>query len=162
MVCRRGGEFDLVKVLDFGLVKQIDASLSQQITTKNLVAGTPQYMAPERLSDPITNDPRSDLYSFGAVAFYLLTARDAVTSGNLGEILYQIVNTEPVRPSQYATQAIPKKLDELVLACLSKDPRARPASAREIIDVLKEIEATCPWSQREAEAWWAKTEHLRQ
>ncbi len=161
MVCQRGGESDVVKVLDFGLVKSVETTQSQEITSTNLVAGTPQYIPPERLSDPQTNDPRSDLYSLGAVAFFLLTGRDAIEGDSLAEVLHHVINTPPQRPSEYTSQQIPTALDELVYRCLSKDPDKRPRSAAEMIVILEELEASHPWSQSQAEAWWAEKDYLR-
>lgn len=161
MVCQRGGEFDVVKVLDFGLVKPIESTKSQQITSTDLVAGTPQYIPPERLSDPQTNDPRSDIYAVGGVACFMLTARHANEARNLAEILYEVVNTPPKRPSNHTTHPIPPALDELVHRCLSKDPDQRPALVEMILDELEAIEAPESWTQTQAEAWWTKIEHLR-
>ena len=154
MVCQRGGDSDVVKVLDFGLVKHIDTSKSQQITATNLVAGTPQYIAPERLSDPQANDPRSDIYSLGAVAFYLLTGRDLVHGVSLADILFQVVKAPPMRPSACTDVEIPPDLDELVYLCVAKDPRQRPGSVDEIISALDRITLSDPWTRAKAESWW--------
>ncbi|OYV80974.1 MAG: hypothetical protein B7Z73_18640, partial [Planctomycetia bacterium 21-64-5] len=74
MLCRRGGEADVVKVLDFGLVKQMARDTSSGTTTSTVLAGTPLYMSPERLLDRHAVDARSDLYSVGAVGFKLRLA----------------------------------------------------------------------------------------
>lgn len=154
MISRRGGVADVIKVLDFGLVKPIDNRVSAQITATNMVAGTPQYLAPERLHAPETNDPRSDLFSFGAVAFYLLTGRSAIEGPSLPEILNQVVNQAPSPPSEHTDQPIPSKLDQLVLRCLAKDPDQRPQTAQEIIDDLDKIAEPLPWTQADAVKWW--------
>ncbi len=161
MVCQRSGDSDVVKVLDFGLVKSVATRKSQEITSTGLVAGTPQYIPPERLSDPQTNDPRSDLYSLGAVAFFLLTGRDAIEGDSLAEVLQHVINSPPERPSKHTSQQIPTALDDLVYHCLSKDLDHRPRSAADIIVILQELEASHPWSPSQAEVWWAEKGHLR-
>lgn len=154
MVCVRGGVSDVVKVLDFGLVKPIETTKSQEITEIAMVAGTPQYLAPERLSDPETNDPRSDLYAVGAIAFYLLTGRSAVQGHQIHEILYHLANVPPTRPSAVADQAIPPALDDLVLRCLAKGPNLRPESAQAILEELDQLTGVQQWTQADADAWW--------
>ncbi len=154
MVCRRGGEFDVVKVLDFGLVKQLQSSASNKLTSTALVAGTPQYMAPERLRDPGTDDRRSDIYSIGAVGFFLLTGRNLVEGESLAEILLQVVDAPPCRPSDCVDTDIPAELDELIFRCLAKDPEDRPASAAELVAALDGIEVARLWTPSKAKAWW--------
>lgn len=158
MVCQRGGEYDVAKVLDFGLVKKMKTSESQQITSTNLVAGTPRYIAPERLSNVQANDPRSDIYSLGAVGFFILTGRDCVQGGSLAEILLQVVSTPPKRPSECTGVDIPKELDELIYSCLAKDPEDRPGSVEEILAVLENMELAREWTRSQAESWWREKE----
>jgi tRNA A-37 threonylcarbamoyl transferase component Bud32 len=161
MVCERGGSFDVIKVLDFGLVKPIQTTESQQITATHLIAGTPAYMAPERLSDSETNDPRSDIYALGAVAFFMLTGHDAFKGRNLAELLLHVANTPPQPPSAATDNEVPRALDDLVYRCLSKDPRERPASAAAMLDELQQIESPGIWSQQQAESWWSQADRLR-
>ncbi|MCS7465522.1 serine/threonine protein kinase [Stieleria sp. ICT_E10.1] len=160
MICIRGGTSDVVKVLDFGLAKPIHTTTSQLITESHLVAGTPQYLAPERLHDLGTNDPRSDLFSFGAVAFFLLTGRNAVDGQSIAEILHQLANVPPSRPSEHTARSIPAALDDLVFRCLSKDPNDRPGSAQQLIDQLDGITDIPVWSESQADQWWAKYRQL--
>jgi serine/threonine protein kinase len=70
MLCKQGGMLDEVKVLDFGLVKQIDAASAVSLTGTNVIIGTPQYMPPEAIKDPEDVDGRADLYALSAVGFY--------------------------------------------------------------------------------------------
>lgn len=154
MVCERAGEFDFVKVLDFGLVKPTESPLSQKITSTNLIAGTPQYLAPERLVTPETNDPRSDIYALGAVVFYLLTGRDFIEGNSLAKMLLQVVEMPPLRPSEITDVSIPQELDDLVFRCLAKDPSDRPDSVTEIIATLDRIRPASPWSESDAASWW--------
>jgi serine/threonine-protein kinase len=136
MVSDRGGDIDVVKVLDFGLVKDITAPDSDRLTTSSVVAGTPLYIAPERLRDPRDNTFALDIYSWGAVAFFVLTGREVFQGVSVADLFYQVLNCEPPRPSQIAGVEIPAELDQLVLACLAKTPEQRPPS---IIAVLERL-----------------------
>ncbi|MCB1188769.1 serine/threonine protein kinase, partial [bacterium] len=73
MINRRGGETDIVKVLDFGLVKALDEGKQAGVTGGNMMTGTPLYMSPEAIQTPQLVDPRTDIYAVGAVGYFLLT-----------------------------------------------------------------------------------------
>jgi serine/threonine-protein kinase len=152
MVCRVAGQNDVVKVLDFGLVKQLDASDTRDLTGSLRILGTPLYMAPECIRDPGKVDARSDLYSLGAVGYYLLTGRRLFETENAHDLTYQILHAPPPRASSHA--AVPRELDELLLRCLAKDPDARPASAAEMGEALERILADHPWTTRQMDEWW--------
>ncbi len=156
MVCARGGEFDVAKVLDFGLVKHVETPQSQEITSTNMVAGTPQYIAPEPLSDPKMSDPRSEIYSLGAVAYFMLAGRDFVSGGSLAEVLLQVVQAPAKRPSECSDGDIPEELDDLVFRCLAKDPEDRPSSVAQLIAILEGIQPKTPWTQSRAKEWWER------
>ena len=94
MLCKRGGDFDVVKVLDFGLVMDMRTPKSNELTGKRL-AGTPLYMAPERVTSVGSVDARVDVYSLGAVAYYLLTGRPLFAASGDDELLYKVVNEAP-------------------------------------------------------------------
>jgi serine/threonine protein kinase len=152
MVCQRAGDADVVKVLDFGLVKSIDAA--DRVADTAALAGTPLYMAPERLLDPLTTDTRSDIYSLGAVAFKLLTAKDVFPGGGAADILDHVLHTPPAHPAQVAAMEIPAELDRLIVACLAKELDDRPASIEEVLKVLDGLAVVDPWSQADALGWW--------
>jgi serine/threonine-protein kinase len=152
-LCRQGGEHDIAKVLDFGLVKVVEGPEAADVTHDGVVTGTPQYLAPEALRDPDTNDIRSDLYALGAVGYYLLTGKQVFT-GNIVEICSHHLHTEPTPPSARLGRELPADLEALVLQCLSKRPEDRPQSAREIRDRLVECRGVPRWRQAEARAWW--------
>src|SRR6185436_7446598 len=86
MINRRGGESDIVKVLDFGLVKALDEGKQASTTAANSLTGTPLYMAPEAIQAPNTVDARSDLYAVGAVGYFLLTGRPVFETATLVEL----------------------------------------------------------------------------
>lgn len=156
-LCRLGVDFDVVKVLDFGLVKSVGEN-DAHLTADGALTGTPAYMPPER----VTGGPggeTSDLYSLGCVAFWMLTGKP-VFSGDPMAMLVHHVRTPPARPSDALGALVPEAVERVVLDCLAKEPSRRPASALELDRRLAEIERADPWTQEEAQRWWR--EHLPQ
>jgi eukaryotic-like serine/threonine-protein kinase len=151
VLCVRGGVADYVKVLDFGLVKEI-AAPSPKLSAAQTVVGTPAYLAPEALTRPDEVDERVDLYAVGAVAYELLTGKPVFEGATMLEVCGKILHEMPVPPSQRTGGAIPTGLEALVLGCLSKDPNARPRSAVEISDAL--TEHGDGWTALDATRWW--------
>jgi serine/threonine-protein kinase len=152
-LCRQGGEFDIAKVLDFGLVKVVEDGWDPGITRDGVISGTPQYLAPEALTDPDTVDARSDLYALGAVGYYLLTGEHVFT-GNVAEVCGHHLHTTPTPPSERLGRELPVELEAVIMRCLAKDPRERPASAAELRDRLATMRGVDGWRQAEARAWW--------
>jgi len=156
MLCTQGGEQDVVKLLDFGLVKeltvegQIEGKL--ELTAANTILGTPQYMAPESILTPDTADVRADVYALGAVAYYLLAGSDVFEGKTLIEICIQHLHQQP-EPLSARGVTVPPELEALVLACLDKDPSRRPQSAAELRRRLEAC-AVDTWGHDEAHAWW--------
>lgn len=140
MACESGDRHDLVKVLDFGLVKQVTDDHSRDLTAGLRILGTPAYLAPERITDPAGSDPRSDLYAVGAVGFYLLTGRKPFESESDLQLTHRILHETPPRASTLAP-GVPPGLDDLIACCLAKDPAGRPASARALCEALDAIVA---------------------
>lgn len=154
MTCRIGGRNDVAKVLDFGLVKRLDATDTRDLTSSLRMLGTPLYMAPERIRDPSHVDGRTDIYSLGAVGFYLLTGKRLFHTESDHDLTYQILHTAPPRASEHTSAPIPRELDDLLVRCLSKDPAQRPATAGEVAHVLDQVLAAHPWTPRQIDEWW--------
>lgn len=152
MLCERGGQRDVVKVLDFGLVRD----MTQEGMSEGRPAGTPLYMAPERITHPGRADARVDVYALGAVGFYLLTGRPIHDAGSDLEILEQVVNGAPRPPSSLASQPIPAELDALVLDCIARDPEERPQTVFAVLERLEGPSLGDTWTQDEAARWWAR------
>jgi serine/threonine-protein kinase len=155
ILCRLGLDFDVAKVLDFGLVKSLHDGAAQ-LTTDGAITGTPAYMPPERVLGE-NADERSDLYSLGCVAYWMLTGRTLFT-GEPMTVMIHHARTAPPRPSKVSTWPIPERLEEIVLACLEKSPEKRPASAIELWRELGDVPLSAPWTSEAAETWWR--EHL--
>jgi serine/threonine-protein kinase len=156
MVCRRGGEFDVVKILDFGLVKNVAAPHSRDLTRSLRILGTPLYMAPERLRNPADVDARADIYAVGAVAYFLLTGNKLFEAPDDLALTTRILNEEPRRVAEAAPQAIPAELDILVAACLEKKREDRPQRVADLVVAFEALSSELRWTQRDAEEWWVK------
>jgi serine/threonine protein kinase len=155
-LCRMGLDYDFVKVLDFGLVKFRDRSSMRttMMTVEQSTTGTPAYMAPEIILGESDVDSRADVYALGCVAYYLLTGRLVFEADTSMKMLMQHVQARPAPPSEATELPIPHQLDQLVLACLEKDPNKRPQSARELFALAEECKACETWTQNSAKAWW--------
>jgi len=153
--CRRGLACDVVKVLDFGLVKEHAKEEDTRLTAAGIVTGTPAYFAPELAGDSGQADARSDIYSLGCVAYWLLTA-DLVFEGEtpLATIL-EHVRTAPVQPSKRVETNIPASLEAVVMSCLEKNPGDRPQTAQDLRAKLSSAQLGANWDEDRARKWWA-------
>jgi eukaryotic-like serine/threonine-protein kinase len=149
---QRGLAPDVAKVVDFGLVKELDAE--QDAGETGVLAGTPAYMAPEVVTDAAQVGPRSDLYSLGALAYFLLTGKPVFTGKTLVHVCAQHATEPPIPPSRWTNNGIPAELEALVLACLAKRPDDRPAGARELRLALAALPAARDWDEAAALEWW--------
>jgi serine/threonine-protein kinase len=155
--CRRGLEYDFVKVLDFGLVKEAGPSSARgtQLTMDGVASGTPAFMAPELALNSRTIDGRVDLYALGCVAYWLLTGHLVFEGESAMAMVVRHVNEEPAPPSSRSEDEIDPELDRIILDCLAKDPDARPQSAQELAERLVAVERRIgEWSPERAERWW--------
>jgi hypothetical protein len=154
LLTRRGGVCDVVKVLDFGLVKARHL-VPLDKASANAVVGTPHFMAPEAVKEPQGVDARSDLYSVGAVGYWLLTGKTLFDSGDVQELLDGQVNAIPRRPSERLGRVISGDLEEIILTCLAKNPQERAKSAEALESALERCAAAGTWTTQDAEKWWA-------
>jgi eukaryotic-like serine/threonine-protein kinase len=152
MLTERGGQQDVVKVLDFGLVKESEASTHLTTSSVNAVLGTPHFMAPEAILDPPSVDGRADLYALGVTAYFLLTGERVFEGANLVEICSAHLHQTPVLPS-VKQPGVPSALERVVLACLAKKPEDRPKSACELADQLLGCGVPA-WTRSDARVWW--------
>jgi DNA-binding NtrC family response regulator len=150
-LCRLGLDFDVVKLLDFGLVKSLRPD-DPNITTDGTLTGTPAYMPPERILSAVV-DERSDIYSLGCAAYWMLTGQ-TVFRGEPTKMLIDHTKTAPQPPSRATGNAIPERLEQIVLACLEKAPEQRPQTALDLFRQLEEVTFETPWSLERAQSWW--------
>jgi serine/threonine-protein kinase len=153
--CRLGPDTDFVKVLDFGLVKSTggEAGGATALTQEGSVAGTPAFMAPEMALGDGSVDGRADIYALGCVAYWLLTGQPVFAADTPVATLLKHVQDEPIPPSRRTELEIPADLDTVILACLAKDPAARPQTAEELEARLRAC-SVGEWTKDMAEEWW--------
>ncbi|MCP4406526.1 MAG: serine/threonine protein kinase [Gammaproteobacteria bacterium] len=155
MLCRWGIRADVVKVLDFGLVKDVSQTKNPQLTSEQVILGTPGYYAPERLTDPKNIDSRVDLFGLGIVAYNLLTGKDVFEEEDTAQTLLKVIEMQPQYPSLLVEHEVPQQLDQLVMDCLAKDPDDRPQGMGDVKQRLNDIESQLiPWNQEDARGWW--------
>ena len=153
-VCAHAHPPDLVKLLDFGLVREITRASDPAVSGANLLVGTPLFLSPEAISTPDQVDARADIYGVGAVAYFLVTGRTPFSGRNTVEVCAHHLHTAPAAPSLHAS--VPADLERLILACLAKDPAKRPQTAGAIVRALDQCEAMGSWQARDAEEWWQR------
>jgi len=154
ILCRQGGLYDFPKVVDFGLVKDLEPGGDAALTRADVIAGTPLYIAPEAITSPESVSPQSDLYSLGAVGYFALTGQNVFQGRTLVEVCSHHLHTKPEPPSKRLSRPLPADLEALVLDCLEKDPGRRPAGARELRRRLEACAAFGGWTDEDARVWW--------
>lgn len=133
-ICERAGVYDVAKVLDFGLVKELGTDTSSTTTAV---------------------DARTDLYAVGGVAYYLIAGTHVFAAETIVEVCSHHLHTPPEPPSKRA-EGVPRDLEQVILRCLAKSPGDRFADARELEDALLACDAAEDWSDDLAEHWWER------
>ena len=149
----RGGRHDVAKLLDFGLVKAKQDSQEPALTQEGTVAGTPSYMSPEQSVGDSEPDVRSDIYSLGAVAYFLLTGRPPFERDTLMKVLIAHARDDVVPPSVIQSD-IPDDLEQVVLRCLEKDRGERFQDAESLEAAFARCESNGQWTEHLAKRWW--------
>lgn len=150
-LCAHAGIPDLVKVLDFGIVRQLHEPAGTLGDRRGI--GTPHYISPEGISSPELVSPRSDLYALGAVGYFLLTGRPLFDATTPIEVWTHHLHSVPAPIAERIDTAVPRALETLLFRCLSKSPDDRPSSAREVIVALDQIDLP-RWDDTTVERWW--------
>ncbi len=159
-VSERGGQYDVAKLLDFGLVKPIQATLGNatELTQEGSIAGSPLYMSPEQVLAEIDPDPRSDIYSLGTVAYFMLTGRPPFQGGQTMRVMLQHLSEDPPSLNSMlegkVRWSIPDDLQATIRRCMAKTPKDRYAAAREFEADLAACQSASEWNPNAAERWW--------
>ena len=119
-----------------------------------VLAGTPMYFAPEAIASPDRVEARSDLYSLGAVGYYLVTGRTLFEGGTVMELCGHHLHTTPATPSARLGRPIDARLEAVLMQCLSKTPAERPAGALALEEALASCAAAADWTTDDARRWW--------
>jgi serine/threonine-protein kinase len=155
-LCKKGLNHDHVKVLDFGLVRDIHSSQDNEtrLTMAGNLAGTPAFMAPEMATNDQEVSDSADIYSLGCVAYWMLTGSLVFDKSSPLKMVLAHIESPVIPPSKRSEFEIPRVLENLILACLEKKPQDRPRDVREMIQVLNSTEFSKPWNRQRARQWW--------
>lgn len=159
-VAIRGGEFDVAKVLDFGLVKPTHEPESAMLTADQTVSGTPMYMSPEQAGAQKDLDGRSDIFALGGIAYFALTGQPPFTGSSPMAIMIAAAR-DPVVPPSKIRPDVPADLEAVVLRCLEKSPAERYPDVKALANALDACAAAADWDLGKAEHWWAEQAQAR-
>jgi serine/threonine-protein kinase len=152
--CERGKVYDVAKLLDFGLVKNVDlASEDARLTQEGSFAGSPAFMSPEQAAGKQQLDARSDIYNVGAVAYFLTTGQLLFDRGSRLQMLHAHAY-EPLVPIHQFQEAVPADLQRVILLCLEKNPDRRYQDAASLDKALAACACAGRWTLERAEDWW--------
>lgn len=144
-----GGRHDVLKVLDFGLVRRMGVAGDR----KGNVSGSPLYMPPEQVTAFDKVDARGDVYSLGAVAYFLVTGRPPFEGSSISAVLQKHAQEEVIAPSDHVSD-LPEDFEAIVLRCLQKDPASRYQSILDLITELDNCRSATGWNHDDAARWW--------
>ncbi len=153
MIGNRGGEADFIKLLDYGLVKAFAPGVDESTLQTKVVVGTPRFMAPERMASPWLADPRVDIYSVGALAYFLLTGQLPPLYSGVRETGVDALPGETVELPANVTQ-----FGQLLSNCMATNPALRPASISTVLQQLDDLSVAHPWRPGDATSWWKRHE----
>ncbi|HMO85228.1 MAG TPA: serine/threonine-protein kinase [Lacipirellulaceae bacterium] len=148
----RGGMFDVAKVLDFGLAKPMTDAADSGLTLEGSITGSPLFMSPEQAqSDDV--DVRSDVYSLGAVMYFMATGRAPFLYENPLKVMIAHASEDPDPPRLYNSD-ISVELEEAILRSLEKRPEDRFQTVAELREALDRAPIDGEWTARHAADWW--------
>ncbi len=151
---QRGGVYDVAKLLDFGLAKPISPdSASLMLTQEGTITGSPLFMSPEQALGDHEPDARSDIYSLGGVAYFVLTGLPPFEGERALKVILAHAHQEVVPPSRHRSE-IPADLEQIVLRCLAKNPADRYPDVVSLRRALGECSAAGGWTAEDAAEWW--------
>ena len=155
-LCHRGGISDCVKVLDFGLVREYRSGREDHLSAAgaNVIEGTPWFTSPETITNSAPTDPRSDIYSLGALGYFLLTRNYIFDAETVEEIHKKQLAADPVSPRLRTSNPISAEMEKILLGCLAKDAAARPQSAADLRERLLACATAVDWPPAARIAWW--------
>jgi len=155
VLCRVGLRMDFVKVLDFGLVRNVNRDDGRhQPGASTAMVGTPSFMAPEAVTTARPADRRADVYALGCVAYWLVTGHQVFEGGSALQVMFRHAHEAPLPPSHKVEREVPHDFERLILAALEKDPEARVPSAQALAEGLSRCGDAEGWTVEQARAWW--------
>jgi hypothetical protein len=155
ILCSRGGIADVVKVVDFGLVRE-SATDATTLTHAGTISGTPLYLAPEAIHSPDQIDARIDIYALGALMYFCLAGEHVFRGQTTMEVCAHHLHSVPVPVTERSQHPVGSTLAALVMDCLAKDPGKRPQRSEEVLQRLDTCEEMSAWTARDAHRWWVE------
>ena len=146
---------DLVKVVDFGLIKEVHGDQTQ-LTRVDSITGTPMYMSPESVRNPAASNTQSDLYSVAAVGYTLLCGKPLFDDGSSMEICVKQIHDEPAWPHQRCGKTLPTDLEDVLMTALRKDPGRRFLSVDDFATALRHCRDATRWTEHRIARWWQR------
>ena len=155
LVCQLGGQYDVAKLFDFGLVQTVDSGPeAARLTMAGTILGTPQYMSPEQVTGE-SIDRRSDIFSLGAVGYFLLTGQMPFDGPNPLAIMYARLKAPVRRPTELRSD-IPEDLEQVILTSMSREPDDRFSNAKQMDRALAHCRCGQTWDEERADVWWSR------
>jgi serine/threonine-protein kinase len=155
LVCERGGRHDVAKLLDFGLVQDhVPTQDEQRLTREGVIAGTPDYMSPEQAAGKTDLDRRSDIYSLGGLAYFLLSGQPPFVRQTTIQTLAAQIYETPAGLERSGCD-VPADLEAVILRCLEKDPERRFPDAESLDAALARCGCAGRWTDELASDWWS-------
>ena len=163
IACQRGGVHDVAKLLDFGLVQDVAGFVggggSDKLTMQGAILGSPNYISPEQARGKGDIDPRTDIYSVGGLAYFLVTGQTPFVRDTAMELLAAHLKDNVVPPRQLRPE-LPQDLEEVILMCLRKNPDDRFADAESLDLALAACDAADQWDSYRAKDWWHQSSRV--
>jgi serine/threonine-protein kinase len=155
LVCERGGVQDVAKLLDFGLAQctGIHKQNADKLTIQGTIVGSPPFMSPEQASGKDDLDARTDIYSLGAVAYFLLTGKAPYERDTAMKMMMAHAYEPLVHPNSLRRD-LPHDLEAVIVRCLEKDPAKRFQDADGLDKALAECGCAGSWTADRATTWW--------
>ncbi|TWT35415.1 Serine/threonine-protein kinase PknB [Posidoniimonas corsicana] len=150
----RGGEFDVAKLLDFGLAKPSFSGADATLTQEGAITGSPMFMSPEQATGEREADARSDIYSLGCVLYYLLSGRYPFPYKQSVKVIVAHASEQPDSLREVKPE-ISEALNEVVMRCLEKDPEDRFQTVEQLRRALLDLPVASRWSSEKAAEWWS-------
>ncbi len=146
MIVDRGGDPYFVKVVDFGLVKDLEDDNNDELTAENTLLGSPTYMAPERFLSKNADSPSVDIYALGILLYEMLVGRPPFQrdgEATVHRLIMQHIQAEPPPLRTFRPDIVlPEGLEALIMRCLAKNPEDRIGSMETLLRMLKAIAST--------------------
>ena len=145
---------DWAVVFDYGLAKPFEPVSGVYNTSETIWSGTPMYMAPERFRQPAAMDPRSDIYSVGCVAYYLLSGRPPFIECDPESLFALILSEQPLSIAIHRNEHVPDEISDMVMTCMAKSVDQRYETIQQLSEVVNDLRDKYPWSVDDARQWW--------